>query len=78
MNKDMVRRITHGTPLLASRQHQIQVTPEIYTNIWEPGINHLLTIEPLKESIRKRNLGLASMVRHEFNPSLHPWLSRWR
>ena len=72
MNRDMVRRFTHSTPLLTSRQHQIRVTPEIHASIWKPGINHLLTIKPLEESIRKRNLGLAIMLRHKFNPSLHP------
>ena len=78
MNRDMVRRITHGTPLLANRQHQVWITSEIHTSIWEPSINHLLTIEPLEEGLRKINLGLASMARHEIDPPLHPWFGRWR
>jgi hypothetical protein len=45
----MVKDFTNGTPLLASRQYQIWVTPEVHTSIWILGINHLLTIKPLKK-----------------------------
>ena len=75
---DMVRKFTYSTPLLTNRQHQIWVTLEIHTSIWTLGINHLLMVKPLEEGIRERNLGLTNMLGHEFNPSLHPWLSRWR
>ena len=78
MNRDMVREFTNSTPLLVSRQHQIRVTSEIHTSIWILEKNHLLMIEPLKEGIRKGNLGLTSMLSHKVDPSLHPWLSRWR
>ena len=74
----MVTDFTYNTPLLASRQHQIWVTPEIHTSIWTLSINHLLAVEPLEEGVRERKLGLTNMSGHEVNPSLHPWLSRWR
>lgn len=44
----MVRSFTYNTPLLASWQHQIWVTPEIHPNIWILSKDHLLTVEPLK------------------------------
>ena len=78
ISRDMDREFTDSTPLLTSQQHQIRVTPEIHISIWILGKNHLLTVEPLKEGIRKGNLGLTSMSGHKVDPSLHPWLSRWR
>jgi len=78
MNKDMVKNFTYNTPLLTIWQYQIWVTPEIHTSIWTLSINHLLTVELLEEGIKERNQGLTSMSGHKFNPSLHPWLSRWR
>jgi len=53
INRDMVKEFTNDTPLLASRQYQIRVTPEIHTSIWILRKNYLLTVEPLEESIRK-------------------------
>ena len=74
----MVREFTNDTPLLTGRQYQIRITPEIHANIWILGKYHLLTVEPLKESIREGNLGLTSMSGHKVDPSLHSWLSQWR
>ena len=74
----MVIESTDDTPLLASRQYQIPITPEIHTSIWILGKNHLLTVEPLEKGIREGNLGLTSMSGHKVDPPLHLWLSRWR
>ena len=73
---NMVKEFTNGTPLFASRQYQIWVILEVHTDIWILRINHLLTIKPPEEGIRKRNLRLTSMFRHVINPSLHTWFSR--
>ena len=73
----MVKEFTNSTPFLASRQYQIRVTPEIHTSIWILLKNHLLTIEPPEEGIRKGNLRLTNMYGHMVDPSLHLWLSRW-
>ena len=78
MNGNMVEVLTSSIPLSTAWQYHIRITPEIHTNIWILGIDHLLMLEPPEEGISERNLRLTSMPRHVIDPPLHAWLGRRR